>query len=195
MLRRRPFRRRPLSPLRSRRPLLSKVHRALIRANSLMADGQFTEAAIVFERLSDQAKQRGRLVRAADLALQASRAHFAADGVKAALEWAGEAMRLLVRGGRAGRVPRVLSRMTTALRGKGYGAEADELEREVAQALEDMGLTLDEVKQRVPQVTERHGTLPARCSGCGGALVPDEIEWHDAQTAECPYCGTIAKAS
>jgi hypothetical protein len=47
-------------------------------------------------------------VRAAGLALQASRAHLFADDVEAALQQAREALRLLIRGGRAGRVGRVL---------------------------------------------------------------------------------------
>jgi len=175
------------------------VRRALARANGLMAAGQFVEAANIFERLSEEARQCGMLVRAADLALQASRAHFAADDVEAALERAKEALRLLVRGGRAGRVPRVLSRMTTALREKGYDAQAGQLEQEAAQALEEVGLSLDEVRQRAPQAAGRfalkRSTLPARCGGCGAPLVPDEVEWHDAHTAECLYCGTVIKVT
>jgi len=167
----------------------------LARANRLMAERQFAEAANIFERLSEGAKRRGMLVRSADLTLQASRARFAADDVEAALEQAREALRLLVRGGRAGRVPRVLSRMTAALREKGYDTQADQLERDAAQALEDMGLSLDKVGQRVPQVIERCGTLPAHCNGCGAPLVPDEVEWHDGHTAECLYCSAIVKAT
>ncbi len=207
MFRRRPFRRRPFrrrpSPLPPgtpphRPPLPPRVRHALAHANSLVAEGQFAEAANIFERLSEEARQRGMLVRAADLALQASRARFAADDVEAALERAREALRLLARGGRAGRVPRVLSKMTSALREKGYDAQADQLEQEVTQALEEMGLSLDEVRQRVPQVPDRftleRGSLPTRCSGCGAPLISDEVEWHDAHTAECLYCGTVVKA-
>ncbi len=135
------------------------------------------------------------LVRAADLALQAARAHFAADDVEAALERAGQALRLFAQGGQAGRVPRVLSRLTAALRERGYEAQADQLEQTGAQVLEEIGLSLEEVRQRVPQAAERRGTLPAQCSGCGAPLVPDEVEWHDAHTAECLYCGTIVKAT
>jgi hypothetical protein len=51
---------------------------------------------------------------------------------------------------------------------------------------------------RVPSVLEKITTalrdLPSRCSGCGAPLVPDEVEWHDATTAECLYCGAIVKA-
>jgi len=129
------------------------------------------------------------------LALQASRAHFAADRVDAALEQARRALRLFVRGGRAGRVPLLLSKMTAALRNKGYETQADQLEQEATQILEEMGLSLDEVRQQIPVMPERRGSLPAKCEGCGAPLVPDEVEWHDAHTAECPYCGTIAKAT
>jgi tetratricopeptide (TPR) repeat protein len=197
VFRKRPFRRRPLARRRPppRPPLPLRVRRTLARANGLMADGRFAEAANIFERLSERARHRGMLIRAADLALQASRARFAADDVNAALERAREALRLLARGGRPGRVPRVLSRITAALREKGYDAQADQLEQEAAQALEEMGLSLDEVRQRAPQVTEERGTLPTHCSGCGAPLAPDEVEWHDAHTAECLYCGTVVRAS
>ena len=157
MPRRRPFRRRPLGRRRPplgmpprRPPLPPRVRQALARANGLMADGQFAEAADVFERLSERAKQRGMIVRAADLALQASRARFAAHDVDASLELAKGALRLFVRGGRAGRVPRVLSRMTAALREKGYDAQADQVEQEAEQVLKEMGLSLGEMVQRVP---------------------------------------------
>ena len=197
MFRRRPFRRPPLSrrrpPLR-RNPLPPRVRQALARANRLMGEGQFAEAGRIFGRLSDEAAQRGMLVRAGDLALQASRAHLAADDVEAAVGRARTALRLLARGGRAGRVPLVLSKMTAALREKGHDAQAGQLEREAAMALQEMGLSLDQVSARVPQVAERRGTLPAHCSGCGAPLVPDEVEWHDGNTAECLYCGTVVKA-
>lgn len=206
MFRRRPFRRLPLfrrrpapsppeAPPPPRFPLPPQVRRALVRANRLMEDGQFAEAADIFEQLSEKAQRRGMLVRAGDLTLQASRAHFAAGDVDAALERVREALRLFVRGGRPGRVPRVLSRTVAALRERGYDAQADQLEQEAALALEELGLSLEELEQRAPQVTAGHGSLPARCSGCGAPLAPDEVEWHDARTAECPYCGTIAKAT
>jgi hypothetical protein len=134
-------------------------------------------------------------VRAAGLALWASRAHLFADDVEAALQQAREALRLLIRGGRAGRVGRVLSRMTAALRERGHDVQADQLEPEAAQVLEEMGLSLGEVRQRVPQVTEGRGSLLAQCSGCGARLVPDEVEWHDAHTTACLCCGTVIKAT
>jgi hypothetical protein len=193
-LRRLPFRRAPGAPLPS--PALSpKVREALIRANRLMANGQFADAALIFEHLAEKAKDHGMVARAADLTLQASRACFAGDDIDAALKHAKESFRLLARGGRAGRVPLLLSKMTAALRSKGYDAQTDELEREAEQIVGGLGLSLEEARQHAPQPPEKRGTLPAKCDGCGAPVVPDEVEWHDAQTAECLYCGTILKAT
>lgn len=190
-----PRRRRPMTGAPFRRlPLTDQVRRALVRANQLMADGQFVEAAIIFEWLSEQAERRGMLVRAGDLILQASRAHFRASDVETAVQQVTEALRLFVHGGREGRVPRVLSKATAVLRKQGHNAQADLLEQEAVGMFGDVGLSLAEAGQHAHQVTEeKWGTLPPLCNGCGAPLVPDEVEWYDARTAECLYCGAVVK--
>jgi hypothetical protein len=162
-----------------------------------MADEQFGDAAAIYGRLSEGARERGMPVRAGDLALQAARACFAAADEESALQWAREGTRLLIRGGRAGRVARLLPRIASRLRENGHDAAADRLEEAAVQELERMGLSLDTLDRREPRATERlsTSTLPSRCDGCGAPLVPDEVEWHDARTAECPYCGTVAKTT
>jgi tetratricopeptide (TPR) repeat protein len=196
LLGKRPFRRPPLRPgVPLGRPLASKLRRILARANQLVAEGQFAEAAAIYERLYWESEERGFVGRAADLALQAARAYFAAEDVGAALIRAREALRLLANSGRAGRIPQVLSKMTAALRDKGYDAQADELDQEAGRILGEVGLSFEEAKQQAPWIPEKRGTLPAKCSGCAAPVVPDGVEWHDAQTAECLYCGTILKAA
>jgi hypothetical protein len=160
-----------------------------------MAEEQFTEAAAIYERLCAEGKDRGFVARAADFALQAARAYFSAGDVDTALANAKEGLRLLARGGRPDRIPRALSKMTAKLRDKGYSAQADELEQEAERTLSEVGLSLEEAEQQSPQMPERRGTLPAKCNGCAAPIVPDEVEWHDAQTAECLYCGTVLKAT
>lgn len=205
MFRRRPLRRRPFRPLRRRpmppgfgplgRPLAAKLREILVRANRLMAEGQFVEAAAIYERLYQEGAERGFVGRAADLALQAARACLAAGDIQAALRHAKEALRLLARSDRIGRIPQVLSKMTAKLREMGYAAQADELEQEAERILGEVGLSLEEAEQQAPQMPEKPGTLPAKCDGCAAPVFPDEVEWHDAQTAECPYCGTVLKAT
>ncbi|MFL7790866.1 MAG: hypothetical protein AB8I69_01905 [Anaerolineae bacterium] len=193
---RRPFRRlppRPGVPLGG--PLAPKLRAILTRANQLMAEGQFTEAAAIYERLCAEGKERGFVARAADFALLAARAYFAAGDIDAALANAKQGVQLLAQGGRPDRIPRVLSKIVAKLREKGYNIQADELEQEAERILSEVGLSLAEAAQQAPQMPERRGTLPAKCDGCGAPVVPDEVEWHDAQTAECLYCGTVLKAT
>jgi hypothetical protein len=196
LLRRRPFRRLPSRPgVPLGKPLAPRLRTILTRANQLMAEGQFTEAAAIYERLCVEGKERGLVARAADFALQAARAYFAADDIDAALANAKEGLQLLARGGRPDRVPRVLSKIVAKLREKGYNTQADGLEREAERILGEVGLSLEEAEQQAPQMPEKRGTLPAKCSGCAAPVIPDEVEWHDAQTAECLYCGTVLKAT
>lgn len=195
-VRRRPLRRPPLRPgIPLSKPLASKLRQILTRANQLMAEEQFIEAAAIYERLCAEGKGRGFIARAADFALQAARAHFAAGDIDAALANAKEGLRLLARGGRSDRIPRVLFKIVAKLREGGYNIQADELEQEAERILSEVGLSLEEAEQQAPQMPEKRGTLPAKCSGCGAPVIPDEVEWHDAQTAECLYCGTVLKAT
>jgi hypothetical protein len=78
--------------------------------------------------------------------------------------------------------------------GKGHDAEANQVGLEAAQALEKVGLSLDDAEQRATQAAERRcpvadRTLPARCAGCGAPLVRDDVECRDAQSAQCIYWG------
>lgn len=196
--RRRPLRPHPVPPPPGPSPLLlaARARRQLEHAHRLLAEGRPAEAADIFARVADEAHKHRLPVRAADLALQAARAYLAADMVEAALARGKGALELFIASGRPWRVPRVLPRMVAALREKGYDAEADVLQRQVGERLGQAGLSIEDLERRVtPSAPPRRGTLPAKCSACGGGLVADEVEWHDATTAECPYCGTLVKAT
>jgi hypothetical protein len=160
-----------------------------------MAEGAPAEAAPIFARLSDQAQRHHMPVRAANLALQASRAHLAADMVDSAVAQARRGLHLLAQTGKDGRLALLLPRITTTLRDKGYGDQAEELDEDVRESLQDAGRSLDEVKRRVARPPEDRGDLPAACQGCGAPLTPDDVAWHDARTAECLYCGAVLKAT
>ena len=60
----------------------------------------------------------------------------------------------------------------------------------------DIGITNGRILGIHPRIMpEEAGTLPAKCDGCGAPVIPDEVEWHDARTAECLYCGTVLKVT
>ena len=182
---RRPVARRPARP-----PLPPQMRQELQTANRLLDEGRPAEAAPIFGRVSDAVAEQGMFVRAADLSLAASRAHFAAGEVDLAVERVQRGVRLLMRAGLMSRARRVVTRAEKTLQEAGYAERAEQLENWAAQVFGEGtagGPPTEEERG------ERRGTLPARCPGCGASLIPDEVEWHDSFTAECPYCGTLVK--
>jgi predicted RNA-binding Zn-ribbon protein involved in translation (DUF1610 family) len=161
-----------------------------------MEDGEFARAAPLFDRLAVEARRQGMPIRSANLALRAAQAYLAQDDVDVALDRILRVIRVLARHGRAERVGRIVTRADDELRGRGYDAQADELAEFAEGVLGETGLSLDNLKtSSAARATEAHGSLPARCVGCGAPLAPDDVTWHDAQTAECPYCGTVIKTT
>ena len=94
------------------------VGQADAKALGIRQDGD--RNSLIFDQLAAKAKELGHPFRAAELMTQAARAHLAADNVNAAVERARQALLIFIRGGRVGRVPRLLERMMEALRNKGY---------------------------------------------------------------------------
>jgi hypothetical protein len=162
----------------------------------MMDDGEFAEAARLFDQLALGARRQGMPIRAANLTLRASQAYLAQGDVDPALDRMRRAIRVLARHGAAERVAQLVSRLDAGLRERVYDAEAAELVRFAEGVLGETGLSLDELRAaRSSRAAEARGSLPGRCGGCGAPLIPDDVTWHDRQTAECPYCGTVIKAT
>ena len=193
MRRRRPLRRPPLRrPLRRRPPLpprLEAARRQLQQAHRLMDEEKYDEAAPIFAELAQEAGAAGALERAARLHLQAGRAYLEAEQLETALEHARRGLAQLARSGRPGRAASALKRAADELRQHGYEQEADELVREFE---EKTGRPLTDWLARAGSAPKRR-TLPDKCAACGAPLRPDEVEWLDEFSAECAFCGAVAK--
>lgn len=182
-------RRRPRRPSRRVRPGLP---RRLIRANALMEQGRHAEAAELFVRLTEGARRRGMPVRAAHLAIRASHALLADQRPQQAIEQLDGALRGLVSQGRVHGAAQVASRAAARLREEGFEAEAVQLEEQTQRLRKELDIGDDAWEAPPsPGPGPARGWLPDRCGGCGAPLVPDEVIWHQARSAECPYCGSI----
>lgn len=156
----------------------------------LLADGRYAEAGTLFGELADRALDRGQPLRSAHLAEQAGRAFLqAGDGERASLR-VRQAIRQFVIARRPARAVRALQHAAAALRSRGFDAQASALEQEAQARLAEAGLSLASVP---PETEPPHGFLPPTCPQCGGPLRADEVEWADAASAECPYCGSAVR--
>lgn len=160
---------------------------ALGQANSLMAAGDFDEAANLFGQLADGLEERGLPKRAANLHASAALAQIQAGEPAQALERARRGIRLLELAGRPRHARRMAERLAEALQARGYAQEAASL----------LGGNLPAPETARPEEAQpaRRGTLPAKCPHCGGAVRSDDVDWIDAMSAECAFCGGVIKAT
>jgi hypothetical protein len=155
----------------------------LQRANQMMANERYGEAAEAFESLANAAQSRGG-PRAPLFFLQAGRARILSGQNEAGLAQIKQGLSLLA--GRADwpGLHRAGARVLAELHERGLDKEAAEIDAWLKATLPPMpdGFAERGAAQK-PQ-------LPTHCPSCGGALRPDEVEWLDDVTAECAYCGS-----
>ncbi len=186
------FRRR--QPLRRRPPILHNrsIRRAAIRrlqvAHQLLEEGRWTQAAEHFEELAAASESRG-VPQAPNLFMQAGRARIENGQNVEGIQHLHHAVELFDEFDQALRLHRIRPRILAELKKRGLEREAMELDSKIHQILDQKrrsGMPMDTL--------EPEKQLPTRCSSCGGALRPDEIEWFNNHSAACAYCGSVVRA-
>jgi NAD-dependent SIR2 family protein deacetylase len=153
----------------------------------MLAIGNYPAAATAFEALASQAAQ-DMPGRAPSLFMQAGRARFFMGSTSMGMAHFRRGLGLLTEAGRHIQAYKTGQRIAEELKRRGYERESREISQMVASQL-------PAVADLPTQGFERpHKILPVACSQCGGPLRPDEVEWFDESTAECPYCASPIRA-
>jgi ATP/maltotriose-dependent transcriptional regulator MalT len=160
---------------------------ALMQANRLVDNGKLNEAGAEFARLADELGG-ARPRQAANLHAAAAHAFVGAGAAEQALQHAVQALQMFQQYHMLQRFPVFFANITHKMQDHGMHEAAQKLESEFGM----------DAQQAQPDVVanadvNRH-TLPAVCPHCGGAVRSDEVEWIDAVSAECIYCGGIIQA-
>lgn len=187
--RRRPFsRRRGPRPIRPIRPgmLRPRAQRALQRAHRLMENGEYANAADLFVLLAQGAQDLGRIPQAARLFLQGGKASLLAGQRERGRDLLHRGLGLLTQAGMWAKVHQAGERVVSELEGWGENELAAEFRRYLEENLPESAETYRQQAAQQP----RRPALPLHCPSCGGPVRPDEVEWLDDSTAECPYCGS-----
>jgi predicted RNA-binding Zn-ribbon protein involved in translation (DUF1610 family) len=187
------FRRPFVRPMR--RAMRPEVHPPLKRANQLMATGNFATAAQAYEQLAVGAQRRG-LPRDAHLFLQAGRCRILAGQVQEGMNNLKQGLGVFARRGNLAQMQKSGELVITDLKQRGFNAEAVEIEGIVKTALPASSImTSSSTPFTTPVASQKNSKmLPTICLTCGGPLRPDEVEWLDDASAECPYCGGVIRA-
>lgn len=157
----------------------------LQNANELIASGQPEKAAPIYLQLARGLQSTQHPRKAANMHAMASNAFADAKEEKQALQQAQVALRFFVRLQMMPRAAQFYGNICAKMNQNGMTDSATELETE-------FGPMLANIPARAmgdPRQGPRH--LPTSCPKCGAPLRSDEVEWVDAVTASCSFCGSV----
>jgi hypothetical protein len=148
-----------------------------------MSDGNYLEAASALEQLARAAEARGG-PRAPLFHIQAGRARIMAGQPAPAMESLERGLGLFAVRGQSAKLGNFGARLVADLHQRGLVEEAGWLTdylRELSPGFQAPAPLTASPKQPL---------LPTHCPACGAPLRPDEVDWLDAATAECAFCGS-----
>jgi len=187
------WRRRPIPPFR--RPILGRVgmgirpvNPRLVEANRLFENGNYIEAAVIYEDLAEKAITR-QIPQTPHLFLMAGISRMKANDLPTAMNLFKRGLGLLVERKKWGHLRKASENTIERLKNNGFSEYATDLRTWIDEQIPENVKTM-------PIWTERIGSfqnkkeLPAHCPTCGGPVNPKELDWFDSN-ANCNYCGTL----
>lgn len=178
------FRRRAQRPLQGmERP---EVPPMLQRANQLMANEKYEEAAIAFKELAQRAEEHFPQ-RAPFLYMEAGHAAILSGGTKIGIANMWRGLTLLASQERFHRMWTFGQRAVDELRALKLNAQAEEISVLI-------NSNLPREVPTTPIANTKRPTLPTHCPSCGAAIRSGDVEWIDKVTVECDYCGSPVRA-
>lgn len=176
----------------NRRPLLGRVgaaggRRTARLARRSMAEGNYQLAAELFEEMAQTAAARGFQQHAPLLLLKAGRAKLHSGQLNAAMDLIFQGLQGFAAADQPFALERAGRRVVIELRQLGFEPAAVEVEQWLA------GQN-PEASAPTSSATSTPQRLPTNCPQCGASLRPDEVEWFDDRSAECPYCASVVQS-
>jgi len=175
---------------RFRKPLINAVPmtaaqiEVLSKANALVANQQFAQAAPLFAELAREMENSQHPRRAANLHAQAAHAYAGGGDAAQALAQARAALNLFIQYQMVQRTPVFYANITRKLTQHGMTDAANALQTEFGSRVGAMPAP------QAPMGTVK--LLPTNCPKCGAPL-GGEVTWVDANTAECEFCGALIR--
>ena len=190
MFRRRPIYRRGM--LRRLSALEPGPRQMLINANQLKSSGKFEEAANIFERLARGAENRGMLVRAPHLYLEAAHCRLMSKQVQPGIDLMWQGFRLLEKTNRWQAIFNNGKVAIAELQRAGQVGAANKLQSWLDQVMRDHPEAASEPPEFA--AAKRPARFPPKCPQCGASIHLDRVDWIDEASVECPYCGSVIQS-
>jgi hypothetical protein len=154
--------------------------REAAEVQQLLASGKYAQAAAMLAQGAQQMQGAGRMRPAANLHAQAAHTFVDAGDQTRALEQARQAMGLFAAQRMLNRLPVFRQNFASHLRQAGMDTAAQTFEQEFPAAN----------LPPAPKMAAPQGKLPEACPHCGATIRSDAVEWIDAHSAVCDFCGS-----
>jgi len=188
------WRRRPIPPFR--RPILGRAgfgmvtaNPKLLEANRFFENGDYTDAAEIFEDLAIKAVAR-QIPQSPHLFLLAGTARMKADDIQSAIVLFKRGLGLFLERKKWGHLRKASDNTIERLKSNGFKEQAAELQIWLDGQIPDNVKSLPIWTERTAAFTHNKRELPTHCPTCGGPVNPKELEWFGLN-ANCNYCGTL----
>jgi hypothetical protein len=149
----------------------------LAQAHSLFAAGQFLQSAQLFEELGAIAEARSG-PRAPRFYMQAGRGYLHAGKLEEGMALLEKGRQQFIKTGRSA----VAARISYGLIDEFKTLGLTEQSQIMATWAEGVTFPTAPSASRPP--------LPLKCPSCGASIHPNDVNWLDAVTAECDFCGS-----
>lgn len=191
-MRRRRLPRRPVGKEFQDIPRVRYVSPRIRAAHQLFKNGDYTEAAKLFQDIAEKAEARG-ILQAPYLYLRSGAAYLETGNRIKTEEMIKKSWGLLMLQNRWRRLEISIATTTKNLQQAGQGDLAEKLNKWVDEQI-PQDIRLEAIKLlNLNNSADPHPKLPSKCPDCGGPVQPDEIEWYDADNPVCSYCGSVLR--
>lgn len=179
-----PFRRSPLGRGKTPRPIpphLKEAHR-------LFVNGNYLEAADIFEDLAEKAYQK-QIPQSPQLYLQAGAARLKANEIENGIMLIKKGLQIIIDRQQWGQLKKTNDITIARLRENGLNDQAINLQTWVDKQIPAEVKTTP-VWLSNPSKINQAAQLPKQCLSCGGPVNPKEVDWFGSD-AICIYCGSL----
>jgi len=165
-------------------PRLTPIEQALVQARRQIRAGHYARAGMILAALAREAEALERPKIAAELHCRAAHCFIDGGAEPSGLGEARAALRVFRNLGLTERYSRFLANILRKLQARSMFSGVGMLRAEFD------GVALPNMVQVAPA---RNLNLPEACTQCGAPLRSDEVEWVDAYSVECNYCGAVVQ--
>ena len=177
-----------------RRPPLGRgatgrpVHTRLTEAHRLFANGNYLEAAEIYEDLAEKAYLK-QIPQSPKLFLQAGATRLKANEIDDGIMLVKKGLQIIIERQQWGHLRKAGDAALARIREGGFNDQAKDLQTWIDEQVPAEVKTTPAWLAKPGRINQPD-RLPKQCSSCGGPVNPKEVDWFGSN-ATCIYCGSL----